>query len=314
MYSKNDIVVASKLKGLTDGDRVKGLLLMKDYKKRKTKTDSYYMDVTLEGLGSINFKAWGNSEAFDKLDVADYSDEVVSVFGKVNIFNGIFSVIIEDLNPVDLTGSSITKEDFFSSKYDGAQYFDATRNLLSKLADTACLEIFDRVVAPIKQRFIVEFAAKSHHDNCKSGLIAHTYKCLYISKILALYPDIIAQQGGNISLIALGIALHDIGKVQEYTNGSIINSGMIVSHHTFGVEMLVHNKDFIVNLKGEDFFYRLCAIIEQHHGKYEESPRTVEAYIIHLIDHLESTLQMLGQELEGFSQGSQIYFDEFKLC
>ena len=313
MFSKEDILQVSKIKSMSDGDKVKGLLLIKDYKKRKTKTGGYFIDGTVEGLGSMGFKAWENSEAFNKLDVSDYNDTVASIFGKVNIFNGFFSIVIEDLNSVDLSGASITKESFFSSRYDGEQYFDATRKLLARLADNACVEIFDKVTENIKERFVLEFAAKSHHDNCRSGLIAHTYKCLYICKILALYPDIVKQQGGNISLIALGIAIHDIGKVFEYTNGSVINMGMIVSHHTFGVEILFGYKDFIVNKKGEDFFYRLCAIIEQHHGKFEESPRTIEAYIVHLIDNMESTLQLLNQELEGFQPGNQLFIDEFKL-
>ena len=33
-------------------------------------------------------------------------------------------------------------------------------------------------------RFKVEFAAMSHHDNCKGGLLAHTYKVLLLMKFV----------------------------------------------------------------------------------------------------------------------------------
>ena len=58
----------------------------------------------------------------------------------------------------------------------------------------------------------------------------------------------------------------------------------------------------------------MCSIVEQHHGEFEESPRTIEAYVIHLIDKFESDLQYLDQTLDGFEKGNQIVAESFKLC
>ena len=313
MYSENDIVKVENVRKCSNGESVNGLLLMKDYTKKTTKNGGFYFDGNLEGLGSMNFKAWGNSDAYDKLDTDDYQGQVISVYGEVNIFNGILSIIIKDLNAVDVSGEGISKNDFFASKYNEVAYFEAFKRTLGKLADENSVKIFDLVMKDIEGRFRVEFAARSMHDNCKNGLLAHSYKCLYISRLLTMYSDIVKEQGRDLSLIALGVALHDIGKVKEYTDGSIVGLGQIVSHHTFGVELLLDHKEEIVDLKGEEFFYRLCAIIEQHHGEFEERPRTIESYIVHLIDKFESDMQFLNQSLEGFEKGNQLQINGFKL-
>ena len=92
--------------------------------------------------------------------------------------------------------------------------------------------------------------------------------------------------------------MHDIGKIYEYTNGVIKGNGLIVSHNTFGVEMLSKHKDFIVEKKNEEFYYRLLAIIVQHHGEFGENPRSVEAFMIHMVDYLESSFQAIEESYE----------------
>ena len=113
---------------------------------------------------------------------------------------------------------------------------------------------------------------------------------------MKLYPNIV--QVVDNDLFALGSAIHDIGKIYEYTNGIIQGSGLIVSHHTFGVELLTKHKEFIISKKGEEFYYRLLAIIEQHHGEFEETPRAVEAFLIHMVDYLESSFQAIDESYE----------------
>lgn len=317
MIGEKDILEAQSLTGKPDNTPVAGLFIVKDYQKRETRNGSYYIEGTLEAKGVINFKAWGNSDAFVSLDGADYRGQVCYGGCSVNLYGGSLSLIMNSVKAVSLEGTDISESSFYTSKYDGDKYFSGIVTLLKKnLADPSTLEVFKLLFSDpdILERFRVEFAAKNFHDNCKSGLVAHTYKVLYISKVLKLYPEILKTEG-SLDLILLGCAIHDIGKVFEYTNGSILGVGKIVSHHTFGVEILLKHKQEIVDLKGEEFFYRLCAIVEQHHGEYEEEPRTIEAYIIHLIDKFESSLQLLDQKLEGFDKNSsQVQINNFKLC
>lgn len=312
MYSEKDILSMEVIKGMSDGELVSGLMYLKDYTKKPTKNGGFFIDGTSEVKGAIQFKAWGNSVAFSKMDEEDYTDHVVWVNGKVNLFGGAISLIIDDLNAVEAESSGITEADFFYSKYNGKAYMEAIRKSLVKMAGEKALKAFNILIGDIEESFIQEFAAKGHHDNCRSGLVAHTYKVLYIGKVLKMYQNIMTFEG-TTDLLYLGCAIHDIGKTVEYKNGSVVGLGRICSHHTFGVEMLMKHKDELISLYDEEFFYRLCAIVEQHHGEFEESPRTFEAYIIHLIDKFESDLQFIDQSLEGFERGSQLTVNCFKL-
>lgn len=314
MYTSKDILVASELKKKSDGELISGLALLKDAQKKPTKNGSFFIDGSVEIKGSMMYKVWSNSSAFTKLDTEEYSGLPVWISGKVNLYGGSTSIVIDDLNAVNISGFDICEDDFFESKYNGQAYFKGLRDTLIKMSGSdKVVKIFDMIMEGNEERFRVEFAAKGHHDNCKSGLVAHTYKVLYIGKVLKLYPHLQAAIGGY-DLLYLGAAIHDIGKIVEYRNGTIQGIGQICSHHTFGVEILLNLKDDIVALYDEEFFYRLCSIVEQHHGELEERPRTIEAYVIHLLDKFESDLQYLDQTLDGFEKGNQIVVESFKLC
>ena len=75
--------------------------------------------------------------------------------------------------------------------------------------------------------------------------------------------------------------------------------------------MLSKYKEFIIGLKSEEFYYRLLAIIEQHHGEYEETGRTLDVYLVHMVDNLESTYQAIDESIEKGS--TTISFGSFKL-
>ena len=60
------------------------------------------------------------------------------------------------------------------------------------------------------------------------------------------------------------------------------------------------------------FYLELIAIISQHHGEFGERPKTVYAYLVHVIDLLDSRVSGLQKKLDDGVVGN-CYFDEFKL-
>ena len=56
--------------------------------------------------------------------------------------------------------------------------------------------------------------------------------------------------------------------------------------------------------------YFILSIVSCHHGEYGEPPRTVAAYVVHLLDKLESGLTGLSDKLEQ-SEGERISYDSF---
>jgi 3'-5' exoribonuclease len=99
-------------------------------------------------------------------------------------------------------------------------------------------------------------------------------------------------------MLILGINLHDIGKIKEMKDGDY-RKNSFVTHREFGVELLYANRALITEKFDDDFFYRLISIIRGHHDEYEEKAKTVYAYIVHLIDMLDSQVTHILDVVEG---------------
>lgn len=286
MLTKKDI-----LNKLND-EEIETKVLIKSYGSRPTKQGSKYFDGMLEMQGSVPFKVWAG-ELYDALDREDYTNVICYVKAVVNKYNGNTSLVLKSITPLSDTNYS----DYFESRYNEEAYWNAFNKLLEAGCSKDCVGLVNKILEGVSDRFKVEFAARSHHDAFKGGLLAHSYRVLYImSKVIMLYPNI--SKKCNIDLLIMGSAIHDLGKVFEYTNGAIEGNGLLVSHRTSAVEYIVPYKEEIVGMKGEEFYYRLLAIFTQHHGEYEETPRCIEAYLIHLIDNLESLFESIDEGLE----------------
>lgn len=311
ILKKEDIIA------LGNGEYVSGYVLMGNYTKQMSKNKSPYLAGSLECLGTMQFKVWSNAVAFQVLSGAEMFGKILQIEAEVNEYGGSKSLIIsyarlEDNPAVD--GVPLKSEDFMSSVYDVNLYWKTLEGILSKHCSAEGIQIFNAVFndnPSIKERFLVEFAACSHHDNVKSGLLAHTTKVTKIATILSLYPYILQRVSPD--LLFLGCALHDIGKIREYTSGTVIDEGKILSHNTFGVLMLEGVRELICKLKGETFYYQLLSIVVQHHGEYGERPRTLAAQIVHMLDLLESNLTSLNTEAQETSSNDPIIYDGYRL-
>lgn len=292
-----------------EGQRLEGLILVGNYSKLPTKNGKSYIGGSVEGIGTIPFKAWGNSDAFRELDAKSYAGKIARVSASVNIYNGSRSIVIDDIMLVNEDEIEYSKSDFLVTKYNAESYLKSMRQMLAKASDK-CLVVFDEIVdGDVKERFMNEFAAIHHHDNCRSGLLAHSTKVTRIASLIGLYPNIIKKV--PVDILYLSAALHDIGKVFEYDNGTISDKGKVLSHTMLGVLEIEKHRETIIDILGEEYYYLLLSVIQQHHGEYGERPRSIVAYVVHLLDMLDTKLTGLDEALSQQNEG--IVFDEYKL-
>lgn len=155
-------------------------------------------------------------------------------------------------------------------------------------------------------------AAKRNHHAMAGGLSYHTLTMLRIGQALInIYPHI------NASLLLAGILIHDMGKTIELT-------GPISTEYSFEGKMLGHiviMSDLIneacekANVpKDLEAIVLLKHIILSHHGKLEFGspvvPKILEAELIHHIDNLDATANMIISVLDKTEPGqetAQIY-------
>lgn len=309
---KDKILVRDELLKQKDGTRVIGYVLLGNYSKQPTKNGSFFMAGAVECVGQMQFKSWSNSNSYSSLDMNDLSGNICYVDAKVNEYQGIISLVIDSIKAVNAEEIGIKKEDFLASKYNADKFFTSLSKTLYSNIDNRLFNLFTAIVDGLGDRgnFLYEFGAVSHHDNVKSGLLAHTTKVCKIASIIKMYPFLSKKIDKN--LLYFGCAVHDIGKTIEYSMGTVSETGKLISHNIIGVLILQEYKEQIVGIAGDEFFTRLLSIVSQHHGEYGDPPRTIEAYVIHLIDQFEANLTTLDQKLE-MSGNEQILFNNFKL-
>lgn len=187
-------------------------------------------------------------------------------------------------------------------------------------------ELFKKIYNRIRKEFRSEYAAVKIHDAYRGGLLAHTLKMLKVLQFIwETYPNI--RENMNKDLVFIGLAVHDMGKIMEYNNGTRTDIAF-ATHNFLGQEILFEFKEdiiegFEVTMKpvndiqfiepfGADFYYRLQAIIQQHHGEFGEPCHTVESYLVHLVDMFESRIEILEESLP-FTGTLSIDFGKYRL-
>ena len=284
-----DIITKEQLTNLNENDFVKGCVCIIDYSLTKKENTSFVSGKIKTIDGEFNFITFSNQNAFIPLQDFNFRGKACYIEGTVNKYNGvgIRMLSVKETNEYDAN-------DFECSKYNKDELSNNLENLLVRNISEKGMELLDILLFKneIYEKFCTAYAATSFHDNCKSGLLAHTYKMLQILEyILNIYPNLLKFKDKDEQdikdLIFIGATLHDIGKTSEMING-IYQSDSIITHRTIGVLHLYNFSTIIETKYSKEWCYELISIINQHHDKYGEPAQTLSAYIIHLIDDIEA--------------------------
>lgn len=310
-----EMLVRDKLVKQAEGTLIKGYVLISGYQLNPQKNGGFYISGTLQAMGTIPFKVWSSTvgdSLYAKMTGNEslFKGSICYVEGKVDRYGGNFSLVLNEGRVIDGEDVGLKESDFLEDVYDVGAFWQSLIGVLKKNCSEKAVTMFERVISEVKERFMTEFAAVWHHDNCKAGLLAHTTKVVRMASLIRMYPEIAKKISPDVLFI--GCALHDIGKIYEYRMGAVSTEGKVLSHHTFGVLFCVSHKDEIVEALGLDGYHLLLSIIEQHHGEYGERPRTVAAYVIHKLDLLESVLTSINALLKDSPDGN-IQYDNCKL-
>ena len=289
------------IKVAVGGQAVSGVLLCSSYSTQLTKNNSEYIIGTLQSGVNLPFKAWGNSKAFEVFKSTDLSGTPVYVTGKWDNYGGSISLVVETVQKND----EYTPDQFFPIKYNIDAYWEGLKKVVygrvSEKGKTLANQVLFENEA-LASKFKYEFAAMKHHDNCKGGLLAHTYKVVNaMIYITTNYSRLCSDDGvvnqDMLDILILGALFHDIGKVTEMKFG-VYQPESIVTHRYLGIEFLYPFKDYIVENYSSEWWYNLVSIFLQHHGEFEDDCRTLPALLVHKADMIDSEMTNLCQLLD----------------
>lgn len=308
-----------------DKELVKGISILSSYSPQTAKNGKEYYNGTLKAQGNLEFKVWGGT-LFDQLKEEDYTGIPVYVEAEVNVWNDTKSLILKKVVAVDVVDLGIDITPLDPTKYDIAANEKEFYSLLKEELSPNGFELFKKIYNRIRKEFRSEYAAVKIHDAYRGGLLAHTLKMLKVLQFIwNTYPNI--RENMNKDLVFLGLAVHDMGKILEYNNGTRTDIAF-ATHNFLGQEILFEFKKDIVEgfeapVKGSveaivvepfgtDFYYRLQAIIQQHHGEFGEPCHTTESYLVHLVDMFESRVEIFEESLP-FTGSLSIDFGKYRL-
>ncbi len=141
-------------------------------------------------------------------------------------------------------------------------------------------------------------AAQSIHHAYRGGLLEHKLKMAEAGLFLARAYD------ANEDIVLAGALLHDIGKLQElhYEPGGAVYSrdGNLVGHIGLGLLMV---REAINGISGfpPELRSQIEHLIVAHHGTRDHGspvePRTVEAFILAMIDELDTRIHQVRRAI-----------------
>ena len=253
--------------------------------------------------GSMDGMYWSATDE----EIARYqAGKVVFLKGERDTYNGTPQIKIQSLRLAD------AGEPDDPTLY--VEHIGIKKETLEEALNEALLEIHESHIARIvrkilnyaKEDFFSYPAAKRNHHALAGGLSYHTISMLQVGRaLLKIYPEV------NASLLLGGIILHDMGKTIEL-------SGAIATEYTLKGKMMGH----IVIV--DELIDRACAelgfdpdsepvlllkhVVLAHHGKLEYgspvAPQLLEAELIHHIDNMDATFNMIATALAKVKPGN----------
>ena len=276
--------------------RGEGIVLLKNFSQGSTNSGKPKYTGTIANIDEVKFNVWNNSSAYEYFH--QLSPDVRPHVVWISYSLSKYGLVISSIKDAD----GFNPDSFIYHKYSSKEKaVEFTSTLSASGITDSAISVIRAVFHmdyndAVSQRIVKEYAAYSHHDNCATGLLAHTTKCIHLYNGIKKAYSFLEDSKVN-DLMVISLALHDVGKIYEMHDG-VYQKYSFLTHRGLGLEHLLQYKKLIVDLYDEEFFYMICSVLLQHHGEYGENPRTVYAMIVHMIDDLEAQLTTIDDLMQ----------------
>ena len=269
------------------GDEIEGYYLLSDAAVRTSTNGSRFLAATIsDRSGSLDLKMWDYAGSIGTGD----SGSAVRVRGTVSDYRGVKQLTARYLRLAEEKDNVDPEQLVPTAPMDPGEAMREIRNLMNSLQDE------------------------------DYRLLMHTVNMLRTADYLAeLYCEVI-----NRDLLLAGTLLHDIAKIREFLLSSL---GMVKDYSVEGQLLghLVMGAQEIAEVAAElnipqEKSVLLQHLVLSHHGEPEFGaavrPMCAEAELLHLIDMMDSRMEIYAETLQTMPSGSfsdRIYALEKKI-
>lgn len=268
--------------------------LIKYLAKSEGKDGKSYLNLIIsDSTGEMEARKWHGAEiALGQVKVGD----VVVIKAKVNPFQGRLQVIITEMSKLE--ANQYNKEDYVQKAGTLPEtMYEELISIVNGLEEVYIRELLMNILSDIEisRRLKIWQAGKSIHHAYQSGLLEHILSCTTLANFLSYHYKV------NRSYVVAGCILHDLCKIYELTEGPTVDyteEGKLIGHLVQVLEVVDRFSFQIPNFPADQKMH-LKHILLSHHGEYEygspKIPSSSEAYLVHLIDLMDSKMSSMDQ-------------------
>ncbi len=279
------------------------VVLLKSADVRQTKAGKQYLALTFEDTtGQIRGNFWDASgEDIDSFQAGN----IVELSGKKELYQNAPQVKIYGLRSVGPDEGYDLNQFVKGAPMTAEQMQNEINQLIFQILNPTWNRIVRALMNKYQDRFYSYPAAKTNHHAMKGGLAYHTLSMAKLAqKISELYPQV------DESLLLAGAILHDLGKTIELsgpigTEYTVV--GNLVGHIVLIDEEIIKIADELKLDQTTEDFLVLRHLVLAHHGLQEYGspvrPQIMEAEILHQIDEMDASLNMMTNALERTTPG-----------
>ncbi len=275
-------------------EEFESIFLVKLITTMEDKSGKRYFNIILaDASGDLESRLWQYSP---EVEAAIVKNTFVRVRGKLNFYQGRRQCIVAQIAKVSET--EVNVDDFImKSAGDPERMYQRLLVIIDGLSDVYIRDLLRNIVTDgeIARRLKVWQAGKTIHHAYRSGLLEHILSCTELALSLSAHYRV------NPNYVVAGCILHDLCKIYELTDGVTVEyteEGKLVGHLVKGLELVDR---FSYKIRNFPHYLKLHLkhILLSHHGEYAygspKIPQTSEAYLVHLIDLMDSKMGSLEQ-------------------
>lgn len=306
-----DINNYPKLADVRVGDTVRRPVLVGAVKEAVDKNGNTFVKITVkDGMTDVTammFKA--DKKLLESMGVTEGS--VADIQLNISDYNGAKSYKIEKISPTKDT--SLSAGDFIKMPpLDIDLMYSEICELVKSSANdyggkyTPLSQLALKILDDKKQQYMTSSAAVTMHHNIRSGLLYHSYRMVKAADaICGIYSKL------DRELLLCGTALHDIGKIWEYSTSPLgdaefTSSGVLFGHLYLGASLI--KKYSAADNYNMEKVQLLTHLILAHHGTREFGavvcPAIPEAFALYYIDNLDAKMYVCEEQYEQLPPGA----------
>lgn len=280
------------IKDLQVGEKTQGYYKVLNISKRSKRDGGAFLSLELmDKTGRIPAKIWDNAERYFS---TIQEGEIYRINGIVNEYMNRKEIKVDGLRAVSSSDRDFDRNDFIEKPaFDTEKLFrDMIETIKSNLTSPYLLRLAELFSAQYGETFRVHYGAQKIHHAYVGGLLEHTHSMVKLAVHCAQHYSL------DKELLLMGVLFHDIGKMFEFNVSPAVSTTMeggLLGHIAVGNAKFLELAGKVPGFPGE-LSCKIQHLIISHHGQKEfgspEVPKIPEAYVLHILDMLDSRLKI----------------------